>query len=152
MRKLAYVAAVAAMTASAPAYASGEGRVEARGGIAFAGGQEEAFIGAAAGYDFDLGDKAFVGIEAGADKVLQGGSDVFFTAAARLGLKSSSGKARVYALGGYGIAGSQDEPFVGGGVQFNLGAKAYGKVEYRRILANESSDVNFAGVGFGIRF
>jgi outer membrane immunogenic protein len=152
MRKLAYVAAIAAMAAAAPAYASGEGRVEARGGIAFAGGQEEAFIGAAAGYDFDLGDKAFIGIEAGADKILQGGSDVFFTAAARLGLKSSSGKARVYTLGGYGIAGSQDEPFVGGGVQFNLGAKAYGKVEYRRVLASESSDVNFAGVGFGIRF
>jgi outer membrane immunogenic protein len=152
MRKLAYVAAVAAMTVSAPAYASGEGRVEARGGIAFASGQEEAFVGGAAGYDFDLGDKAFVGVEAGADKVLQGGSDVFFTAAARLGIKSSSGKARVYALGGYGVAGGDDDPFVGGGVQFNLGAKAYGKVEYRRVLVSGSSDVNLAGVGFGIRF
>ena len=44
MRKLAYVAALAAMTFAAPAYASGEGRIEARGGIAFAGGQEERFV------------------------------------------------------------------------------------------------------------
>jgi outer membrane immunogenic protein len=151
MRKLAYVAAIAAMTAAVPAYASGEGRVEARGGIAFAGGQEEAFIGGAAGYDFDLGDKAFVGVEAGLDKVLQGGSDVFFTAAARLGVKAGE-KAKIYALGGYGIAGSQDDPFVGGGVQFNLGAKAYGKVEYRRVISKGFRDVNLAGVGFGIRF
>jgi outer membrane immunogenic protein len=151
MRKLAYVAAIAAMTTAVPAYASGEGRVEARGGIAFAGGQEEAFIGGAAGYDFDLGDKAFVGVEAGLDKVLQGGSDVFFTAAARLGVKAGE-KAKIYALGGYGIAGSQDDPFVGGGVQFNLGAKAYGKVEYRRVISKGLRDVNLAGVGFGIRF
>jgi opacity protein-like surface antigen len=151
MRKLAYVAAIAAMTASAPAYASGEGRVEARGGIAFAAGQEEAFVGGAAGYDFDLGDKAFVGVEAGVDKVLQGGSDVFFTAGARLGVKAGN-KARVYALGGYGVAGGDDDLFIGGGVQFNLGAKAYGKVEYRRVLAKGSPDVNLAGVGFGIRF
>ncbi len=151
MRKLAYVAMIAAMTAAAPAYAAGEGRVEARGGIAFAGGQEEAFIGGAAGYDFDLGDKAFLGIEAGADKVLQGGTDVLFSGAARLGVKASE-KARIYALGGYGIAGSQDDPFVGGGVQFNLGPKAYGKVEYRRVLTNNATDVNLAGIGFGVRF
>lgn len=151
MRKLAYVAAIAAMTAAVPAYASGEGRVEARGGIAFAGGQEEAFIGAAAGYDFDLGDKAFVGVEAGADKVLQGGTDVLFSVAGRLGVKAGD-KARIYALGGYGVAGGEDDPFIGGGVQFNLGAKAYGKVEYRRVLSNNTTDVNLAGVGFGIRF
>lgn len=151
MRKIALATAIATMTIASPAYAAGEGRVEARGGIAFAGGQEEAFIGAAAGYDFDLGDKAFVGIEAGADKVLQGGSDVLFSLAGRLGVKTGD-KARIYALGGYGVAGGEDDPFIGGGVQFNLGAKAYGKVEYRRILQSSFKDVNFAGVGFGVRF
>jgi outer membrane immunogenic protein len=135
MRKLAYVAAIAAMTVAVPAYASGEARVEARGGIAFAGGQEE----------------AFVGIEAGADKVLQGGTDVLFSVAGRLGVKAGD-KARIYALGGYGVAGGEDDPFIGGGVQFNLGAKAYGKVEYRRVLQSSFKDVNFAGVGFGVRF
>jgi outer membrane immunogenic protein len=151
MRKLAYVAALVAMTAAAPAYASGEGRVEARGGIAFVGGQEEAFIGGAAGYDFDLGDKAFVGVEGSVDKVLEGDTKALFSAAARLGVKAGD-KARIYALGGYSIAGNADNPFVGAGVQFNLGTKAYGKVEYRRVLSNGFKDVNFAGVGFGIRF
>lgn len=151
MRKLAYITAFATMVIAAPAYASGEGRVEARGGIAFAGGGEEAFIGGAVGYDFDLGDKAFIGVEAGLDKVLQGGTDVLFSASARLGVKAGE-RARVYALGGYGVAGSEDDPFIGGGVQFNLGAKAYGKVEYRRVLQNNSTDVNLAGIGFGVRF
>jgi outer membrane immunogenic protein len=151
MRKIALVAAIAAMTAAVPAYASGEGRVEARGGIAFASGVEEAFLGVAAGYDFDLGDKAFVGIEGSADKVLQGGSEVLFGLGGRLGVKAGD-KARIYALGGYGFADGESDPFIGGGVQFNLGSKAYGKVEYRRVLISNFSDVNLAGVGFGVRF
>lgn len=151
MRKLAVIAAVAAMMTAVPAYASGEGRVEARGGIAFAGGQDEAFLGVAAGYDFDLGDKAFIGVEASADKVLQGGSDVLFGLGGRLGVKAGD-KARIYALGGYGFADDVDEPFIGGGVQFNLGEKAYGKVEYRRVLVSNFTDINFVGAGFGVRF
>lgn len=151
MRKIALVAAIAAMTAAVPAYASGEGRVEARGGIAFAGGQEEAFLGVAGGYDFDLGEKAFIGIEGSADKVLQGGSDVLFGVAGRLGVKAGD-KARIYAVGGYGFTDNIDDPFIGGGVQFNLGSKAYGKVEYRRLLVGNFTDINFVGAGVGFRF
>ena len=55
------VAAVAAISA-APGYAAGDGRVEARGGIAFAGGTSEAFAGIGGGYDFDLGKTAFIGL------------------------------------------------------------------------------------------
>ena len=69
------LAAIAAMS-SAPAYAEGEGRVEIQGGIAFSGGTSEAFAGVSGGYDFDLGDKAFVGIDLGVGKVLARGTDV----------------------------------------------------------------------------
>lgn len=151
MRKFAFVAAIAATLSAAPAYASGEGRVEARGGIAFTSGAEEAFLGVAAGYDFDLGKKGFIGFEGSADKVLQGGTDVLFGVAGRVGVKAGD-KARIYALGGYGFADGESDPFLGAGVQFNLGSKAYGKVEYRRVLISNFSDVNFAGVGFGVRF
>jgi outer membrane immunogenic protein len=151
MRKFAFAAAIAATLSTAPAYASGEGRVEARGGIAFTSGIEEPFLGIAAGYDFDLGEKAFIGLEGSADKVLQGGSPVLFGVSGRLGVKASD-KARIYALGGYGFTKDDSDPFIGAGVQFNLGSKAYGKVEYRRVLTSNFPDVNLAGVGFGVRF
>ena len=103
MRKIAILAAVAALSTT-PAFAAGEGRVEARGGIAFAGGSSEAFAGVAAGYDFDLGDKAFIGIEGSADKVLVNGSKVLFGLGARVGAKAGD-KGRLYAVGGIGSAG-----------------------------------------------
>jgi outer membrane immunogenic protein len=151
MRKFAFAAALAACAVSTPALASGEGRAEIRGGIAFAGGSEEAFAGIAAGYDFDLGGKAFIGVEASADKVLVDGSDVLFGLAGRIGAKAGE-NTKIYALAGYGFADNQDDPFVGAGVQFGLGARAYGKVEYRRVLISNFTDVNFAGVGVGLRF
>jgi outer membrane immunogenic protein len=150
MRKIAILAALSAFIAT-PALAAGEGRVEGRGGIAFAGGSSEAFAGIAAGYDFDLGDKAFIGIEGSADKVLVDGSDVLFGLATRVGVKASD-KTRVYALGGYGFADGESDPFLGAGIQFKFGEKVYGKVEYRRILISSFTDINFAGVGIGAAF
>jgi outer membrane immunogenic protein len=151
MRKIALAMAIATMTIASPAYAPGEGRIEARGGIAFAKGASEASLGAAAGYDFDLGEKAFIGVEGSADKVLQKGSNVLFGIGGRVGVKASD-KARLYAIGGYGFAGGTGDPFLGAGAQVNFGAKAFGKLEYRRFISNGGPDLNFATVGFGVRF
>jgi hypothetical protein len=154
MRKIAILAALAAATVASPAFAqdaaAGEGRVEVRGGIAWAEGAEEAFAGVAVGYDFDLGDTAFIGVEGGADKVLAEDTDVFWTIGGRVGAKVGDA-GRAYVLGGYGFAEGDDGAFAGAGYQHNLGEKAFAKVEYRRTLV-EGSDVNFAGVGVGIRF
>ena len=152
MRKIALFAALAAATVATPAFAqsTGEGRVEVRGGIAWADGAEEAFAGVAAGYDYDVTETAFFGVEAGADKVLAGGADVFFTLGARAGAKIGDA-GRLYVLGGYGFADGDDGAFAGAGYQHALDEKLFAKVEYRRTLV-AGPDVNFAGVGVGIRF
>ena len=149
MRKLAILVAAAALSAT-PALAAGEGRIEARGGIAFAGGTSEAFAGVAAGYDFDLGDKAFIGIEGSADKVLANGSKVLFGVGARIGAKAGD-KGKLYAVGGIGFCCGTSDPFIGAGYQHKLGEKVYGKIEYRRILSG-GTDINFAGLGIGAAF
>jgi outer membrane immunogenic protein len=149
MRKFALATAIATMTIASPAYAAGEGRVEARGGIAFAQGTEEAFAGIAAGYDFHAGEKGFLGIEGSVEKVLQKGADEFYTAAVRAGVRTND-KTKLYALGGIGFANGGSDFIAGAGVQRKFGSKAYGKIEYRRSFG--FVDVNFAGVGLGIAF
>lgn len=154
MRKFIVLAAAAAAVTAAPALAqserSGEGRVEVRGGIAWAGGQEEAFAGIAAGYDFDLGETSFIGIEGSADKILAGGADVLWSVGARAGVKTGDA-GRIYGLGGWGFSDGSDAPFLGLGYQHKFGQSMYGKIEYRRTLDN-GPDINFAGVGLGVNF
>ena len=147
MRKIALLAAVAAVAAAAPASAN-EGRVEARGGIAWAGGVEEAVAGVAAGYDFDLGTGAFAGVEASADKVLASGAEVAFGGTARAGAKlGDAGK--LYALAGYTFNGV--EAFhAGAGYEHKLGERVYLKAEYRRYF--DFIDFNAAIVGVGMTF
>lgn len=148
MRKtaIALAAATAALVA-VPAQAN-EGRVEARGGIAWAGGQEEAIAGVAAGYDFDLGSTTFVGLEGSADKILANGADVVFGATARAGVKvGTAGK--LYATAGYSF-NDGDAFHAGAGYQHKLGEKLYVKAEYRRFF--DTVDINTAAVGLGLTF
>ena len=88
MKKFAVAAALLTAIVATPAMAAegGEGRVEVRGGLITGNGADEATLGAAAGYDFDLGSTAFVGAEVAADKVLIDGADVQFSAGGRVGL------------------------------------------------------------------
>jgi outer membrane immunogenic protein len=152
MKKIAILVAAASAMIATPALASGQGRAEIRGGLATASGQEEAFLGVGAGYDFDLGDSAFVGAEVGADKVLVDGSEVLFSVGGRIGAKAGE-KTRVYAAGGMGFSDGESDPYLGAGAEFGIGSKAYGKVEYRRVLTSGGiPDVNFFGIGAGIRF
>ena len=154
MRKIIILAAAAAAVFATPAFAQdeemGEVRVEVRGGVAWTGGADEAFGGVAVGYDFDIGDKAFVGVEVAGDKVLVDGSDIFFTGAVRAGARVGPG-GRLYVLGGYGFANGTDGPFAGAGFQQEIASNIYGKIEYRRTLV-AGSDINFAGVGLGVAF
>jgi hypothetical protein len=150
MRKLVLAAAAAAALSATPAFAANEARVEARGGIAFAGGAEEAFAGVAAGYDFDLGDSAFIGVEGSADKVLANGSKVLWGLGARVGAKTGDA-GKLYAIGGIGFCCSTSDPFLGAGYQHKFGESLYGKIEYRRVLTN-GTDLNFVGVGLGTTF
>lgn len=152
MRKYALLFAVAGVAMAAPAQAN-EGRVEARGGIAWAGGTEEAIAGVAGGYDWDLGETTFIGVEASADKILVDGADVVFGATARLGFKAGE-RGKLFAAGGYSFGGGDDSGdafHLGGGYQHKVGENVYLKAEYRHFF-DDFIDVDTAAVGVGFAF
>lgn len=154
MRKTALILGLVAAAAATPAMAN-EGRVETRGGIAWANGNEEAVAGVAAGYDFDFGDtetgSVFFGGEVSADKVLASGADVVFGTTARLGAKIGDG-GKLYATAGYSFSETEDTPHLGAGYEQNLGeGPVYLKAEYRHFFS-DFIDVNTAAVGIGIKF
>jgi outer membrane immunogenic protein len=151
MYKQALATILLAAIAVTPAYAKGEGRVETHGGIAFAGGTSEAFAGVGGGYDFDLGDKAFVGLDLGVAKVLVRGTNAFWTVGGRIGARAG-GNGRIYANGGIGFCCGGSDPYVGAGYQHKFGSNVYGNVEYRKALSSFGPNVNFAGIGLGISF
>lgn len=154
MKKFLGAVALSAVSVAVamPAQAN-EARAEVRGGVFFGGGAEEASVGAAAGYDWSLSDTLFVGLEASADKILDGAfDDVSFGVSGRLG--TSFGPAKVYAIGGY-----QTEPCDlcvnawsgGAGAQFGVSENAYLKAEYRHFFtSNNAPDFDAVLIGIGI--
>ncbi len=150
MKKIFVMAAAAAALAAVPAQAN-EARVEVRGGAAWGGGGTEAFAGVGAGYDIDVSETVFVGVDAGADKLLVNGAEVLWSVGARIGVQQG-GKGKFYALGGVGFCCGEQDPYAGVGYQISLGEKAYVKGEYRNVFVNNSDDVSFAGLGIGFRF
>ena len=152
MKKFAVAAALLTAIVATPAMAAegGEGRVEVRGGLITGNGIDEGTIGAAAGYDFDLGSTAFIGVEGAADKVLVDGADVQFSAGGRVGAKvGAAGKA--YVTGGYTFSDIKD-PYVGAGYQHKLGQNIYAKAEYRHQFIGNFSDFDTFAVGLGFAF
>lgn len=149
MKKLMILAAAAAAAASTPAMAegAGEGRIEARGGIAWAGGFDDFVAGVAAGYDFDLGDTAFAGAEASYDTNFDGLDAI--NLGGRLGAKVGP-DTKLYVAAGYDV-GDLDEFNAGVGVQHTFGKNVYGKVEYRRYFFS-GTDLNAAVAGIGVKF
>jgi hypothetical protein len=155
MRTVLISLAAAAAAVATPALAN-EARVEARGGVIWGGGDTEATVGAAAGYDFDLGTSAFAGAEVSGDKILTSGTKVGWGFTGRAGVKVGNG-GKLYANGGYTTEfcdTCEGNWHVGAGYQQNLGSKLYGKVEYRHYLpvAAATADADSVGVGLGLRF
>lgn len=154
MKKISIAAAVLATVVATPALAN-EGRVEARGGIYWTGGDSEATAGVAAGYDWSMGDRGFVGVEASGDKVLTSGAKVSLGLNARGGAKLDNG-AKLYVTGGWNSEPCdlcEDAFSAGAGAEFPFGNALYGKVEYRHFfVGNGFSDANAAVAGIGIRF
>jgi hypothetical protein len=151
--RLAILAAYSALLASTPALAN-EARVEARGGVVFGSGDEEAIAGVAAGYDYDLGTSAFVGGEVTADKILTDGTKVSFGFNGRIGAKLGE-QGKLYAVGGYNTEACDlcDGTWTAGaGYEHSFG-KIYGKLEYRHFFVdNGFDDLDAVSVGIGTKF
>lgn len=151
---LVSLAAVAAVAVTTPALAN-EARVEARGGVIWDGSDSEATAGVAAGYDYDLGSKLFVGVQASADKVLTSGTRVSWGLGGRIGAKV------LPATKLYAVADWESKPCrycnsavgVGGGVQQDLGQRYYVKAEYQHLLIGDNTpDADLGLVGVGVKF
>ncbi|MGH6785785.1 MAG: outer membrane beta-barrel protein [Novosphingobium sp.] len=155
MRKVLIALAVSAAALATPALAAGEGRVEARGGIVWDGGATEDVYGVAAGYDFDLGEAAFAGVEVSGDKIGDTGTKVAFGATGRIGAKVGE-KTKLYVDGGYTSEACdlcEDAVHAGAGAEIGFGGNLYGKVAYRHFFVNNGGgDYNAVAVGLGVRF
>ena len=141
---------LASLAIATPAIAN-EARVEVRGGAIWSNGSTQDTWGAAAGYDYDLGQSAFVGAEVSGDKIGTSNTKVAWGLTGRLGAKLNQTK--LYANGGY-----TTEPcdlcestwHAGAGVEQGLGSKFYVKGEYRHHFERTlqpGSDALVAGVG-----
>lgn len=148
------LAALTATALAAPALAN-EARVETRGGVVWNHGDTEAIAGVAAGYDFDLGSRAFAGVDVSADKLLTSDTRVSWGFGGRLGIKTGTG-GKVYALSDYqtkNCSTCNESVAVGAGFQQNLGQKLYGKLEYRHYLVGDNTpDADGVLAGVGMKF
>lgn len=154
MRKI-ILPLIASLAIATPAMAN-EGRIEARGGVFWTDGYTQDAYGVAAGYDFDLGETAFAGVEVSGDKIADSGTQVAFGMTGRLGAKmGESGK--LYATGGYTTETcdicDNDSVHAGLGYEQGFGNKLYGKVEYRHFFVDANRpDGNAVMAGLGMRF
>lgn len=150
MRKI-ILPLIASLAIATPALAN-ETRAEVRGGVIWSNGTSEDTWGAALGYDFDLGQTAFAGVEASGDKIGTSGTKVSWGVGGRLGLKAGE-QTKVYATGGWNSEACDlcdDSTYVGAGVQQGITDKFYVKAEYRHNFFNSpvpDSDAIVAGVG-----
>ncbi len=152
MKKFAVAAALLTAIVATPAMAAegGEARVEVRGGYITGSGFDDATLGIAGGYDFDLGSTAFGGAEIAGDKVLVDGAKVQFSAGGRAGAKVGA-NGKLYANAGYTF-GQIDDPYVGAGYQHKLGQNLYAKAEYRHQFIDNFDDFDTFAVGVGFAF
>ena len=152
MRKALASLTVAALAfTAAPSFAN-ETRVETRTGLVWDSHGSTPTAGAAIGYDVDLGDKFFVGIEGSADKQLEHGTRVSWGAGGRAGVKVTP-DTKLYAASTWQskpCATCNSAVGVGGGVQQSLNRNFYAKAEYKHLLVGDNtpdSDVGLVGVG-----
>ena len=154
MRKFAVAtaAALAALAAPAAAQDSGEVRAEVRGGIIWAYDASEETAGAAIGYDFDLGETMFAGVEGSVDKVLVDGADAVFGVSTRLGTKTSDA-GKLYATLGYTFENDTfyDAIVLGAGYEHKLNDTLYVGAAYRHFFS-DYGDLDAATISLGAAF
>lgn len=150
MRKIV-LPLLASLALATPAMAN-ETRVEARGGVIWSNGTSEDTWGAALGYDFDLGQSTFAGLEVSGDKIGAAGTKVAFGATGRLGVKAGEGT-RLYGAGGYTTEtcdACEGQWHLGAGIEQKVSGPVYVKAEYRHYFENDvvtGGDALVAGVG-----
>ncbi len=148
------LAAAAAAAAATPALAN-EARIEARTGVIWDGSDSDAVAGVAAGYDYDLGDKLFVGVQGSADKILASNTRVSWGVGGRIGAKITPAT-KLYAVADWESKNCRycnSAVAVGGGLQQDVGSRYYVKAEYQHLLIGDNTtDADRGLVGVGVKF
>lgn len=152
--RIVLLAAAAALVSATPSLAN-EYRAEARGGVIWSGGENEAIAGIAAGYDYDLAPSTFIGAEVTADKILTSNTKVSFGFNARGGVSVPT-LGKLYAVGGYNTKACDScdgQWTAGAGAQHTFLPMIYGKVEYRHFFERKfTNDADAVVVGLGVKF
>lgn len=143
----ALLVALPAVPASAEE-ATGGPRAEVRGGVAWSHDHIDPVIGIAAGYDFDLGDKSFLGGEISGEKILARDTFVELALTGRFGT-SVSKNGSAFVAGGYTFTHHGNAPHLGLGYERHLGhGGTYLSAEYRHLFVDHhESDAVTIGVG-----
>ena len=104
---------------------------------------------------FDLGEKAFAGLEVSGDKIGTSGTKVAFGVTGRLGAKVTE-RGKLFVDGGYTTEPCdlcEDSLHAGVGFEQGFGNNLYGKVAYRHYFVDKDiSDSDAVTVGLGIKF
>ncbi|MGA1809619.1 MULTISPECIES: outer membrane beta-barrel protein [Sphingobium] len=154
MHKLAPLFAAALALVSSPARAD-EAYVELTGGVSWNSEGTDAISGIAAGYDMDLDERFFVGVEATAEKLLVDDMRVAWGIGGRLGVELVRDNKLFVGVNWQSKDCREcgDAIGLGTGWEHNLTEKLYLKVEYKRLfISNGEPDANVGIVGLGVMF
>lgn len=147
-------AALPSLLLATPALA-GETYAEVTGGISWNKEESAAVLGVAGGYDFELNEKNFAGIEAIAEKELADDTRVSWGIGGRFGGRLISG-AKVYAGANWqskDCGECSDAIGLTAGWEQDLSEKLYAKIEYKHLLIGDGErDKDLAIVGLGVKF
>lgn len=143
-----------AATFATPALAD-EAYVEGTGGVIWNRGDTNAVAGAAVGYDVDLGERFFVGVEGLAEKTLADDTRVVWGVGGRVGARVLPG-AKLYAAANWQTKDCRECGSAVGlstGWEQDLNEQVYAKLEYKHVLIGDGEpDADMVAVGLGYKF
>ncbi|WP_395326967.1 hypothetical protein WBP06_09610 [Novosphingobium sp. BL-8H] len=149
------LALILALTfASRPALAD-EAYIEGSGGVSWNKESTDALAGIAMGYDVDLNEKIFVGVEGTAEKLLTHDTRVAWGIGGRLGAEVLP-RSKIFAGVNWqskdcGECGNAIG--IGTGWEQNLSEKIYAKLEFKHLFVeNHEPDANVISAGIGMIF
>lgn len=154
MHKIFILLAFTFTCVSIPAFAD-EAYVEMTGGVSSNGKKTDAVAGVAVGYDIDLDERFFVGIEGIAEKLLTKETRIAWGIGGRFGAEILP-KSKIFTGVNWQSKDCKecsDAIGLSAGWEQNLTEKLYAKIEYKRLfIGNDERDADVGLVGIGVMF
>lgn len=131
-----------------------EAYVEATGGVSWSDEATDAIGGFAVGYDVDVSEKVFVGVEATAEKLLTGGTRVAWGIGGRIGAEVLP-RSKVFVGTNWQSKDCREcgnAIGLGTGWEQNLTETIYAKLEFKHLFVEDEVDANVGIIGLGVMF